>query len=115
MNTRCAGAPLNLQAGLEEALRQEVRDFGELQLVYESRRALNIALRPIRAMSRPLKKPSFAPAKRRMVKARLHSEDPLRRAKFGGHAVAVIRPSVAEIIDEHHDKSAKTIRGKSSS
>jgi Fe-S cluster biogenesis protein NfuA len=35
LNTGCAGAPLMLQAGLEEALRQEIRDFGELQLVYE--------------------------------------------------------------------------------
>ena len=35
LNAKCAGAPLTLQAGLEEALRQEIRDFGELQLVYE--------------------------------------------------------------------------------
>lgn len=35
LNARCASAPLMLQAGLEEALRQEIRDFGELQLVYE--------------------------------------------------------------------------------
>ena len=27
--------PLMLQAGLEEALRQEIRDFGELQLIIE--------------------------------------------------------------------------------
>jgi Fe-S cluster biogenesis protein NfuA len=32
---RCGTAPLMLQSGLEEALRQEIRDFGELQLVYE--------------------------------------------------------------------------------
>ena len=32
---RCASAPLTMQAGLEEALRQEIRDFGELQLVSE--------------------------------------------------------------------------------
>ena len=32
---RCACAPLMLQAGLEGALREEIRDFGELQLVYE--------------------------------------------------------------------------------
>jgi Fe-S cluster biogenesis protein NfuA len=32
---RCASAPLMLQAGLEEALRQEIRDFGQLQLVCE--------------------------------------------------------------------------------
>ena len=32
---RCASAPLMMQAGLEEALRQEIRDFGELQLVLE--------------------------------------------------------------------------------
>lgn len=35
MCARCASAPLTLQAGLEEALRQEIHDFGELQLVYE--------------------------------------------------------------------------------
>lgn len=35
LNAGCAGAPLMLQAGLEEALRQEIRDFGELRLVYE--------------------------------------------------------------------------------
>ena len=32
---RCASAPLTLQAGLEEVLRQEIHDFGELQLVFE--------------------------------------------------------------------------------
>ena len=32
---RCAGARLTMQAGLEEVLRQEIRDFGELQLVFE--------------------------------------------------------------------------------
>lgn len=32
---RCACAPLMLQAGLEEALRQEIHDFGELQLICE--------------------------------------------------------------------------------
>ena len=33
---RCGSAPLMLQSGLEEALRQETRDCGELQLVYEA-------------------------------------------------------------------------------
>jgi Fe-S cluster biogenesis protein NfuA len=33
---RCGSAGLMLQSGLEEALRQEIRDFGELQLVYEA-------------------------------------------------------------------------------
>lgn len=32
----CGSAALMLQSGLEEALRQEIRDFGELQLVYEA-------------------------------------------------------------------------------
>ena len=33
---RCGSAPLTLQSGLEEALRHEIRDFGEVQLVYEA-------------------------------------------------------------------------------
>ena len=32
---RCSSAPLMLQSGLEEELRREIRDFGELQLVFE--------------------------------------------------------------------------------
>ncbi len=76
---------------------------------------MNIALLPSRAMSRPLKKPSVAPAKRRMAKARLRLDELLQRARFGRPAGAESRPSAAEIIDEHHDKSAKTFRGKSSS
>lgn len=35
VDARCAGAQLTLQTGLEEALRQEIRDFGELQLIFE--------------------------------------------------------------------------------
>jgi Fe-S cluster biogenesis protein NfuA len=31
----CASARLTMQAGLEEVLRTEIRDFGELQLVFE--------------------------------------------------------------------------------
>ena len=31
----CASARLNIQTGLEDALRAEIRDFGELQLVFE--------------------------------------------------------------------------------
>ena len=31
----CGSAPLMLQSGLEEALRQDILDFGELQLVLE--------------------------------------------------------------------------------
>jgi NifU-like protein len=33
--TSCAGARLTMQTGLEEMLRGQIRDFGELQLVYE--------------------------------------------------------------------------------
>ena len=33
---RCVSAPLMFQSSLEEALRQEIRDFGELHLVYEA-------------------------------------------------------------------------------
>jgi Fe-S cluster biogenesis protein NfuA len=33
---KCGSAPLMFQSGLEEALRHEIRDFGELQLVYEA-------------------------------------------------------------------------------
>ena len=33
--TSCAGARLTMQAGLEEVLRGQIRDFGELQLVFE--------------------------------------------------------------------------------
>jgi Fe-S cluster biogenesis protein NfuA len=32
---RCVSARLTMQAGLEEVLRAEIRDFGELQLVFE--------------------------------------------------------------------------------
>ena len=32
---RCASGRLSMQTGLEEALRAAVRDFGELQLVFE--------------------------------------------------------------------------------
>ena len=32
---RCSSAPLMFQSGLEEELRREIRDFGELQLVFE--------------------------------------------------------------------------------
>ncbi len=32
---RCGSARLTLQSGLEEALQREIRDFGELQLVFE--------------------------------------------------------------------------------
>lgn len=65
-------------------------------------------------MSRPLKKPSFSPAQRRMVKARLRSREPLRSVKRAREAAVGARPSVAEIIDEHRDKTAKIIRGKTS-
>jgi NifU-like protein len=33
--TSCAGARLTMQTGLEEVLRGQIRDFGELQLVFE--------------------------------------------------------------------------------
>jgi Fe-S cluster biogenesis protein NfuA len=35
LDARCPSAPLTLQCCLEEALRQEIRDFGELQLIVE--------------------------------------------------------------------------------
>ena len=31
----CASAQLTMQVGLEEAIRREISDFGELQLVFE--------------------------------------------------------------------------------
>jgi Fe-S cluster biogenesis protein NfuA len=35
LSSRCASARLTMQTGLEEVLRTEIRDFGELQLVFE--------------------------------------------------------------------------------
>jgi Fe-S cluster biogenesis protein NfuA len=35
LSPTCVSAPLWMQAGLEELLRAEIRDFGELQLVFE--------------------------------------------------------------------------------
>jgi hypothetical protein len=67
-------------------------------------------------MSRPLKKPSFSLAKRSMAKAHLRCGEPERspkRARDGAEEGA--RPSIADIIEEHRDRTAKIIRGKSSS
>jgi hypothetical protein len=62
--------------------------------------------------SRSLKTPSVVRVKRQMAKAHLSVERPSQRSTRTGEAVAEPRPSIAEIIDEYHDKSAKTIRSK---
>ena len=49
-----------------------------------------------------------------MAKAHLRSKDPLHHMTFTGEADGYTRPSIARIIDEHHDKMAKTIQSKRS-